>query len=160
MRMGHYTGFSRWGAIVLSVAIGTIITGLTACNNSSKPDGCDHTSKQSTPCAKTDTVTGLLETLQAHLGITGGEARDALHDKGQSLQERTQEEVEKLFRWEYRVADLPVNPSAKELEDSLNNLGSDGWECFHLEVATNHLRALCKRRPRGALAYLTLVPGL
>jgi hypothetical protein len=155
--MEHYTGFSRRGAIVLSIVIGTLITGLTSCNNSDKPVAAGPNSKQATPSTKTDTVSGLLETLQAHLGISGGEARD---DNGQSLQKRTQEEVEKLFRWEYRVAELPVNSGAKELEHSLNNLGSDGWECFHLEVATDHLRALCKRRPRGALAYLKLVPGL
>lgn len=92
--------------------------------------------------------------------MSSKEVPSSLTFKGEELEAKTREEIEKLFRWEYKVVDLSPSGTADELEDNLNKLGADGWECFHLQPTDKNLRATCRRRPKSAVAYLKLLPGL
>lgn len=84
-------------------------------------------------------------------------ASDALAPHAESLEETTKEEVTKLFRWEYKVIDLDISLSAPAMEDTLNELGNDNWECLPGTTTPQTIRFYCKRRPRGALSYLRFV---
>jgi hypothetical protein len=83
------------------------------------------------------------------------------HSMSDPQKYRTKEEVEKLFRWEYKVIETPADQSAGALESQLSELGADGWECFHIHTQTSGLvRITCKRKPKSALSYLKYIPGL
>ena len=71
---------------------------------------------------------------------------------------RTEEEIEKLFNFEYKVVEIDRGNSAEQLQDELNKLGQDRWDCFHAETADKTLKMFCKRRPKSYLRYL--IPSL
>jgi hypothetical protein len=87
--------------------------------------------------------------------------QNAVAPHADAIQNRTKEEVEKLFRWEYRVVELPSTISSAELELQLSNLGDEGWECFDLAHRPADVTQItCKRRPKSAISYLKYLPGL
>ncbi len=106
------------------------------------------------------TVSSLMETFSQRIQGASGGMQQALGPQGEVIQERTKEEVEKLFRWEYRVVETEVGIAAGEMEKRLSELGNEGWDCFHISNAPEGTRITCKRRPRSALTYLQLIPGL
>lgn len=74
-----------------------------------------------------------------------------------SLQQRTSEEVSKLFSIEYKLEELPNTSTTKAVEDRLTSLGKERWDCFHIEPRALGIRIYCKRVPTSYLKYL---PGL
>jgi hypothetical protein len=86
--------------------------------------------------------------------------QDAVAPQAEALHKHTKAEVDKLFRWEYRVVDVPVSPDPSELEKRLTELGAENWECFSVVPSPESLRVLCKKRPPSAINYLKYVPGL
>jgi hypothetical protein len=78
----------------------------------------------------------------------------------EALQNRTKEEMRKLSQWQYKVVEFPAGAKAAELEEELNKLGAEGWDCASLLPNGERLRATCKRRPGSAFDYLKYVPGL
>jgi hypothetical protein len=106
------------------------------------------------------TLSQLLAEVGEHFQGASGGVQQALGPQGEVIQERTKEEVEKLFRWEYRVVDVEANLTADELEKRLTELGNEGWECFNIAPSGQSSRVTCKRRPRSAINYLKLIPGL
>lgn len=63
-------------------------------------------------------------------------------------------EVEKLFTFEYRVEEFENSLTSEELQDKLQELGQERWECFHAEPLAKSLRFFCKRRPKTYLRYI------
>lgn len=94
----------------------------------------------------------LKETLKDAKRAVAGLAPDT-----SAVQQKTNEEIEKLFRFEYKVEELAKEAPAGEIEASLARLGSDRWDCFHVESTPASLRLFCKRMPRTYLRYLTHV---
>ncbi len=87
--------------------------------------------------------------------------KEAVAPHADAVQARTTEEVEKLFRWEYKVIELPHTSDPTNFEASLTTLGNDGWECFHIDrLSAEATRITCKRRPKSAISYLKYIPGL
>jgi hypothetical protein len=86
--------------------------------------------------------------------------QQALGPHGEVLQDLTKDEMEKLFRWEYRVVDFQGTEPAADSEKRLTELGNEGWECVGFIPSPPATRVICKRRPRSALGYLKLIPGL
>ena len=46
-----------------------------------------------------------------------------------------------------------------DFEAKLTELGDEGWECVSFQPVHDGTRVTCKRKPRGALAYLKFIPG-
>ena len=102
-----------------------------------------------------------LDTVADSLGISVKEASNAVSDAtsvvaphAEALREMTSDELKKLSRWEYRVSELPSSTGAMQLEEHLNTLGRDGWECSAPTVYGDKLRTVCKKQPRAVLQYL------
>lgn len=157
---GHYTGFLGHRAIVLPTLILATISSLTGCNDSPRHSKSETTRRSLNSSETGDTAPSLLDQLRSKVQMSSKEVPSSLTFKGEELEAKTREEIEKLFRWEYKVVDLSPSGTADELEDNLNKLGADGWECFHLQPTDKNLRATCRRRPKSAVAYLKLLPGL
>ena len=72
----------------------------------------------------------------------------------------TVREVEKLQQREYLVRGLPIDASAARIEDTLNELGKDRWDCSAVEKPSSSgekpaaLLLLCKRIPETLLRYV------
>ena len=160
MRERHYTGFWRIGAIIQVhiLIIGILI--LTGCNDSSNGSAAGASSSATVEPDKGLTVPEFLESLSQRVQGASGGVQQALGPQGEVLQERTKEEVEKLFRWEYRVVETEASMATADFEKRLGELGNEGWECFHITATSETTRITCKRRPRSALNYLKLIPGL
>lgn len=175
MRERHYTGFWRLGAIIQIHILFLGIMALSGCNDSHNTSPSPQGTPNATPKMEDLSFSQLLEGLSEHFQGASGGVQQALGPQGEVIQERTKEEVEKLFRWEYRVVDVEVSLTADELERRLTELGNEGWECFDIapsgqtssgqnssgqNSSGQTSRATCKRRPRSAINYLKLIPGL
>ena len=160
MRERHYTGFWRLGAIIQIHILFLGIMALSGCNDSNNTSP----PPEETPDAATEGNDLTMYQLVAEIGErfrgASGDVQQALGPQGEVIQERTKEEVEKLFRWEYRVVETEGTISAEEFEERLSELGEQGWECFDITTSAQVTRVTCKRRPRSAINYLKLIPGL
>lgn len=84
---------------------------------------------------------------------------DGLAPQTKEVTEATSQEVEKLFVFEYKVAELKKEAGTAEIEGALQQLGQDRWECFAADRSDKVLRFYCKRRPKTYLRYIPrLVP--
>ena len=160
MNDGHYTGFRLKDAIVAIACVAGLTLGVSACKDSnpghvSVSPGVITPSPTAVP-GDQFSLNSILDTLQ---GATT-EVQNAVGPHADAVQARTKEEVEKLFRWEYKVVDLPKEQSSAALEAQLQELGSAGWECFSLASIESGMRVTCKRKPHSTLAYLKYIPGL
>jgi hypothetical protein len=160
IRERYYTGFWRIGAIIQVhiLIIGILI--LTGCNDSPNGSVTGASSSGNVEPGKALGVPEFLESLGQRVQGASGGVQQALGPQGEVIQERTKEEVEKLFRWEYRVVETEATMAAADFEKRLGELGNEGWECFHITTSPETTRITCKRRPRSALNYLKLIPGL
>lgn len=154
----NYTGF--WVKDAITTTAWTILAAvaLSACNDSTNsPTQYAANSPTNPPAQEGFSINSILNSLE---GAKRG-AQEAVAPHADAVQTRTKEEVEKLFRWEYKVTQFPTNLPAAELEIKLMELGADGWECFDVrEQPLNLTRVTCKRRPKSALSYLKYIPGL
>ncbi|MEY4668424.1 MAG: hypothetical protein RL518_1123 [Pseudomonadota bacterium] len=160
MRKRHYTGFWSIGAIIQAHILLLGIIMITGCNDSS--NGSPGTAATTSPSPAGDplTLSQLVEKMGQRLQGASGGVQQALGPQGEVIQERTKEEVEKLFRWEYKVVETESGIAAADFERRLGELGNEGWECFHISTSPEAARITCKRRPRSPLTYLQLIPGL
>ena len=160
MNERHYTGFRVKEAIVaISCAVALCIH-VSGCKDST--NGAQHDTPAPTPSPtnpppqESFSLNSILNSIQ---GATS-EVTDAMRPHTEAAQQRTKDEVSKLFRWEYRVVEFPISISIVEQETRLSKLGEENWECFSLVPSGEHLRVTCRRRPESALTYLKLIPGL
>lgn len=159
MRERHYTGFWRQGAIVqmCTLVLGAFI--LSGCNDSKNQTQSGAVATPGAAVSDELSVSKLLGSLTERVQGASGGVQQALGPHGEVIQERTKEEVEKLFRWEYRVVDIDSTLPAPDFEKRLSELGNEGWECFDIATVSTTTRVTCKRRPRSAIAYLKFIPG-
>lgn len=149
MNFRYYKGFSPKKTIATLACPLLFIVISNGCTDSSKtPSKVDVDS--STSPAKMS-----LKSLMDRIS----EAGEALAPHAESIEETTKQEVTKLFRWEYKLLELPSESSAEEIEQELNRLGHDNWDCSPVPQAPpQRIRMHCKRRPRSPLSYLRYVP--
>jgi hypothetical protein len=159
---GHYTGFWVKDAIATMVCAGFLAIGLSACNDStnqraSVPNPTPANAPSQPQVVEGFSLNSLINSLEgAKTGV-----KDAVAPHADAVQTRTKEEVEKLFRWEYKVVEFPSSDDANKFQQFLSDLGADGWECFHIDrVVADTTRITCKRRPKSAISYLKYIPGL
>ena len=157
MRERNYTGFRLDGAIVVLALLCVWLIPLTGCKDEGTPNA-PPVPKGATP--QPLSLDSLLRSISGE-GSPGTQGvQQILGSQSEALQTRTKEEIQKLFRWEYKVIDLAGDLAPPALESSLGELGADGWECFQITTIPSAVRVMCKRRPPSALAYLKYIPGL
>ncbi len=140
--------------------LSVVIAFLTACNDSTNTSPPPTTATPSVTQTDDLSLSKLLGQISERVQGASGGVQQALGPHGEVIQDLTKDEMEKLFRWEYRVVDVEGLDTAPDFEKRLTDLGAEGWECFNLTQTAIGTRITCKRRPRGALAYLKLIPGL
>ncbi len=154
----NYTGFLLKDAITTIACVLVLVLILSACNDSTNSSaGTPPPRPTDAPIAEGFSLNSILNSIEdARSGV-----QDAVGPHADALQNRTKEEVEKLFRWEYRVVEVPTTITSEAFESQLGELGAEGWECFNLEQRPADVtRITCKRRPKSALSYLKYFPGL
>jgi hypothetical protein len=84
----------------------------------------------------------------------GEELAERVGPFGNDVKKSASEQLEKLFSVEYRIVEFDSDLSRQKLEQQLNILGKDRWDCFNIRSEDMRIRAYCKRLPRGYLPYL------
>lgn len=145
-----YTGFSSKRAIRSAACVLMLLSGLLACE-----------SQESSRSDQEDAgLSAVVNSLHEQLQGASQEVQDAVGPQAEAIQSRTKAEVDKLFRWEYHVVDVPSILGSAELEKQLTELGAENWECFSVLPLPESVRVVCKKRPLSAINYLKYVPGL
>lgn len=160
MRERHYTCFLRQRAIIQIRLLSLAAALLTGCNDSTNTS--QSSAAATPPATQIDdlSLSKLLGSISDRVQGASGGVQQALGPQGEVLHDLTKDEFEKLFRWEYRVVDVEGSETAADFEKRLMELGNEGWECFSIAPSASATRITCKRRPRSALGYLKLIPGL
>jgi hypothetical protein len=78
------------------------------------------------------------------------------------VQGKSVDELKKLHQFEYQVIHMPASTSAVAIEGTLNKLGEERWNCFHVEklvTAVEERREMkyvifCKRPPETPLRFV------
>jgi uncharacterized lipoprotein NlpE involved in copper resistance len=158
MNPSYYNYFSQQKAIIPIASILLFLGILVGCDNQQQMVSSGNNATIP-PTVSNTALDSIIDTLSS--------ASEVLAPHAETLEQTTQTEIRKLFRWEYKVVDLDSSTAATDLEGSLNALGNDNWECLpatSIGVVTapssysaSTLRFYCKRRPRGPLSYLRFV---
>jgi len=155
----HYTGFWPKHAIATTACGLFLIASLSACKDSDKTTAAPVVAQTAaTPPAGPSSLS--LDSLLTTLGGATSEVHEAMRPHTDAVQAKTREEVSKLFRWEYKVVELPVATDSVTLQAQLSALGEENWEVIDMTVRDQVNRITCKRRPNSAIGYLKYIPGL
>ena len=124
---------------------------LLACNNPS--------SNEDSAAKKSPTSSGVISDTMKELSDSIGRATDsvlAAAPDTSEVQAKTQDEIDKLTQFEYKVAEND-SPAAEDLEKLLLAQGKDGYECFSVIPKTKGYIVSCKRRPKSVLNQLRVL---
>ena len=69
--------------------------------------------------------------------------------------EWAKQDLAKIGNWQYRVVDLTPT-DARSVEDRLNELGADQWECIWIQASGNTVRFVFKRPAKSYLKHIPL----
>jgi len=164
--MEDYTGFRPPHAIASLLLSTCFFFGLAGCradtpaDNSESDRASNVTESESTDPTLGQHLKDIIDGLHSEIQGATHRAQEAIKPQSEMVQNRTKEEIAKLFRWEYRVTDFPSSMSSAMIEEALTALGDENWECFQMLAVPEGTRAYCKRRPSSAINYLKYVPGL
>ncbi len=81
-------------------------------------------------------------------------AKEAGERVPKNIYDWVREDIENLGDWEYRVVELESSDS-KSIEDELNELGQERWDCIWVQASGKTTRFFLKRPVRS---YLTTLP--
>ncbi|MBI2840492.1 MAG: hypothetical protein HYX75_19405 [Acidobacteria bacterium] len=70
------------------------------------------------------------------------------------VSEWVRQDLQNMNKWEYRIETLQA-PGDQLLAKKLNDLGTEAWECFHVEREGKSVTLFCKRRMKS---YLQVIP--
>ena len=74
--------------------------------------------------------------------------------KAMELGELSAEELQEIWAIEYKTLEV-AHADLAELDDQLNALGQDRWECYHVSEDGQRTVFYFKRRQSNAIAHLT-----
>ncbi|RMD84185.1 MAG: hypothetical protein D6808_07420, partial [Candidatus Dadabacteria bacterium] len=80
-------------------------------------------------------------------------ALKSFRKRDKSLESLAKNEVEKLFKIEYKVAEVR-SQDIGDINHALAQLGAKRWNCFYVERSGASYRLFCKRKSRSYLRYL------
>jgi hypothetical protein len=154
----HYTGFLAKHAIATTACGILFILFVSGCKDSQKNSiGTISGVTPATPHSTTDKFS--LDSILTTLEGAGSEVHEAVRPHTDAVQAKTKEELDKLFRWEYKVVELPITTDAPTLQTQLSALGEENWEVVDMREYGQLTRITCKRRPSSAIGYLKYIPG-
>ena len=84
-------------------------------------------------------------------------AQEAIEDakvKAKEWQELSEEELQKIWAIEYKTIKV-AHSDLTELEEKLNKLGEERWDCYHVSEDREGKVLYLKRRKTNAARYLT-----
>lgn len=155
----HYTGFWPKHAIATTACGLLLFASLSACKDSDKTTAGPAVAQTAvTPQSGPGKLA--LDSLLTTLEGATSEVHEAMRPHTDAVQAKTKEEVNKLFRWEYKVVELPATSDAATLQARLSALGEENWEVIDMTTKDQISRITCKRRPNSAIGYLKYIPGL
>ncbi|MEZ4753643.1 MAG: hypothetical protein R3A13_04955 [Bdellovibrionota bacterium] len=106
--------------------------------------GCDQNSDQTL-----DEIKGGLEK-----GIeTARKSIESLSPDKSDTTAAAVDELEKLFRFEYKTFRISRAEGSAGIERELQELGLERWECFQVIDMIQEVEVYCKRRPKSYLRY-------
>ncbi len=73
----------------------------------------------------------------------------------QDVGEVAKSEWDKYWGVEYKIERFSTAAQTAEMQELLNTLGKDRWDCFHIEHRGDEYLLFCKRLPTSYLRYLT-----
>lgn len=150
----HYTGFLGKHAIA-TIACGVLfISGVSGCKDSQKNNPRGPVG-QAAPTPDSFSLHAILNRLEG----AGSDVHEAVRPHTDAVQAKTKEELDKLFRWEYKVVEVPLETDASSLQAQLSALGEENWEVVAMTTTEQRNRLICKRRPASAIGYLKYIPG-
>lgn len=79
---------------------------------------------------------------------------DALGPEQEKAAALAKEELDKLFRIEYKIVDFEISVSRELMETELQSLGHDRWDCAPFPGSEKQIRFVCKRLPQSYLRLL------
>lgn len=154
----HYTGFLGKHAIATVVCGAVFTSSLSGCKDSEKTSALPK--QPLTPTAlQANPQSFSLSSILSGLEGAGNEVHDVVRPHADAVQAKTREEVGKLFRWEYKVIEVPSATDASTLQSQLSGLGQENWEVIDISTVGQTMRVTCKRRPDSAIGYLKYLPG-
>ena len=80
-------------------------------------------------------------------------AKEAGGQVPKDVYEWVKQDLERIGDWEYRVVDIE-SADAGTLEERLNAMGLDRWECFFVQSVGSDVRLMMKRPRRAYLRHL------
>lgn len=99
-----------------------------------------------------------LDGISKDLEQSWDDAKNKLDSYTKSSRTSALHEIEKLYILEYKVSEIDASASASAIEQRLNELGKDRWECYDNQRIGDSLHLFCKRRPGSVLEYLPYLP--
>ena len=81
-------------------------------------------------------------------------AKEAGENVPADVYEWAKQDLESIGTWEYHIVDLD-SPDSSEMEERLNELGKDRWECIWVYALGEKTRFIMKRPSRS---YLSRIP--
>ncbi len=94
---------------------------------------------------------------EAPLNDLKGSAQEAIEDartKARELGELSAEELQEIWAIEYKTIEVTHSDLAA-LDEQLNELGQERWDCYHVSEDTEGKVFYFKRGKSNAIAYLT-----
>ncbi len=84
-------------------------------------------------------------------------AQEAMEDakvKAREWRELSEEELQKIWAMEYKTIKV-THSDLTELDEKLNELGKERWDCYHVSEDREGKVFYLKRRKSNAVRYLT-----
>jgi hypothetical protein len=156
----------KYSTITLLIFLAIFCSG---CRDESAPPAVSPSSSQpktSTPLvadeqSSTTNEGGIISTALDALKDGASKVQDAVQPYASPLQDTATASVQKLIAIDYRLVEIPHETSIETIELTLNQLGTERWDCSSMPPSNTSLRFLCKRLPMNAyLKAFSLVSKL
>jgi hypothetical protein len=114
--------------------------------------GCQNPGDPGQPQGLKDQLESIIKSARGQLGRL--KDNKTVSGPAKQLTGEAEKQLEKMFVFEYKVAEVDRRQSAEALQKDLDALGTERWECFHMEPKDQKLLVFCKRHPKSYLRYL------
>ena len=78
----------------------------------------------------------------------------------QEVQQQALDQWLTAYRMEYKVAEISGSEPLAKVEQTLQILGEERWDCFAVQSLGSSTRLFCKRRPQSFLRLMSTLPSV
>ena len=119
--------------------------------------GCNGGAQEGAQDPRENQAASLLDSINSSVSDLGKTIDTTTKETRKSVHQLATQELEKLYKYDYKVISLPASMSDQEMEAQLAELGRDRWNCFHGETVNESTRLLCSRLPLSVLKFVPYV---